>query len=223
MTYNIIQQNRKTMAICVDEEGNVIVKVPKYLPKSEINKFIVKNETWIKNRLQNQALAAQNNDWRITNKILYLGEYRTICIKPQVHYKGKAMVVDNELIIEPSIGDTSLDIKLLIENLYRQEAHKILTELTEEYAALVGVKYTRITIRKQKTRWGSCSSKGNLSYNVKILCAPTEMIEYIVLHEVMHLKYFNHGSLFWKEIEEVMPDYKKRMNYFKQFGQNFRI
>lgn len=223
MAYRIIWQNRKTMTVHVDEEANVIIKVPKHLSKLRINQFIQENEPWIKNRLQNQELVRQNNDWRITRKILYLGEYRDVFIKPPTHYKGQAILADNQLVIEPSIGYTDGDIALLVEKFYKEQGKEILTKLTQHYASLLDVKYNKITIRKQKTRWGSCSSKGNVSYNIKILCAPKEMVEYIVLHEVMHLKYFNHGKEFWKRISEIMPDYKQKMNYFREFGQNFII
>ncbi|WP_172674761.1 M48 metallopeptidase family protein [Cellulosilyticum ruminicola] len=100
---------------------------------------------------------------------------------------------------------------------------KIFLNLTEKYAQLVGVKFNKITIRKQETRWGSCSQNGNISYNVKLMCAPMEIIEYVILHEVMHLRHFNHSTAFWENIKMIMPDYKKRMDYLKQFGHNFII
>ncbi|MDF2614703.1 MAG: family metallopeptidase [Clostridia bacterium] len=223
MGYHITRQNRKTIAIHVDEEANVIIKVPKYLTLSEVNQFVKKNESWIKNRVHQQMVMKQNNDWRMTKKILYLGEYINILIKPCVYYKTQVILANGQLIVEPAVGSTDKDVGQLIENFYKKEAKEILTVMTQQYASLLRVKYNKITVRKQKTRWGSCSSKGNLSYNIKILCASREMIEYIVLHEVMHLKYFNHGKDFWKSIAEIMPDYKERMNYFKQFGQNFII
>ena len=75
-----------------------------------------------------------------------------------------------------------------------------------------------MTLRKQKTRWGSCSSKGGLSYNIRLMSAPIEVIEYVVLHEVMHLIYFDHSKAFWNAIAKVMPDYKTRQSYLKEQG-----
>ena len=86
------------------------------------------------------------------------------------------------------------------------------------YAEQMGVSYAGITIRKQKTRWGSCSSKGRLNFNCLLMLTPPEIIDYVVVHELCHLKQMNHSKLFWDEVEKVLPDYKSRRKWLKDHG-----
>ncbi len=98
------------------------------------------------------------------------------------------------------------------------QAMQVIPAKVRHYAPLVGVTYGRITIRNQKTRWGSCSSKGNLNFNCLLMLAPEEVQDYVVVHELCHRKEMNHSARFWKEVEKVLPDYKKRVRWLKENG-----
>ena len=104
-----------------------------------------------------------------------------------------------------------------IKELYQKAREEIPKEVSY-YAKIVGVDYGRITIRSQKTRWGSCSSKGNLNFNCLLMLAPKEVREYVVVHELCHRKQMNHSEAFWKEVEKAMPDYKEKKTWLKENG-----
>lgn len=115
----------------------------------------------------------------------------------------------------PSQELTAQDIKLLATR-----AKRIIPQRVRYYADIMGVTYGRITIRMQKSRWGSCSSKGNLNFNCLLMRTPDEIIDYVVVHELCHLKEMNHSPRFWAEVEKIFPDYKERRKWLKDHGND---
>ena len=109
----------------------------------------------------------------------------------------------------------------LTEKDIRELADRALVYIPERvkyFAPQVGVSYGRITIRNQKTRWGSCSSKGNLNFNCLLMLMPAEIQDYVVVHELCHRLEMNHSKAFWGRVEEILPDYKARRKWLKDHG-----
>ena len=102
----------------------------------------------------------------------------------------------------------------------REKARILLTERVQHFAPLIGVTYNQISIRAQHTRWGSCSSKGNLNFNCLLALVPMEVLDYVVVHELCHRKELNHSDRFWNEIAKILPDYKVRKKWLKDNGFN---
>ena len=98
------------------------------------------------------------------------------------------------------------------------KALQVIPERVAYFAPQVGVTYGRITIRNQRTRWGSCSGKGNLNFNCLLMLTPPEIIDYVVVHELCDRKQMNHSSAFWAEVEKILPDYKERRLWLKKNG-----
>lgn len=99
-----------------------------------------------------------------------------------------------------------------------EDAVSYIPERVSFYAREIGVNYGRITIRNQKSRWGSCSSEGNLNFNCLLMLTPAEIIDYVVVHELCHRLEMNHSPYFWAEVERILPDYKKRRKWLKDNG-----
>ena len=115
----------------------------------------------------------------------------------------------------------SVEVPYLTNEEMKELADKALRYIPERvayFAKLVGVTYGRITIRNQKTRWGSCSSKGNLNFNCLLMLTPPEVIDYVVVHELCHRKEMNHSKAFWNEVEKVCPNYKESVRWLKESG-----
>ncbi len=109
---------------------------------------------------------------------------------------------------------TEADIRRLAD-----EALRVIPERCRHFAPLVGVSYGRITIRNQKSKWGSCSARGNLNFNCLLMDAPGEVLDYVVVHELCHRKEMNHSPAFWAEVARVCPDYKAHIKWLKTEGQ----
>jgi predicted metal-dependent hydrolase len=118
-----------------------------------------------------------------------------------------------ERAMAPQPELTQQEIRLLTTR-----AKRIIPQRVRYYAEIMDVKYGRITIRMQKSRWGSCSSKGNLNFNCLLMRTPDEIIDYVVVHELCHLKEMNHSPKFWAEVEKIFPDYKERRKWLRDHG-----
>lgn len=99
-----------------------------------------------------------------------------------------------------------------------EQMRQCLPEKLNRHGASMGVTFGRVTIRCQQTRWGSCSSRGNLNFNCLLMLAPEEVLDYVVVHELAHRKQMNHSALFWQEVERECPDYKKSLRWLKDRG-----
>ena len=106
---------------------------------------------------------------------------------------------------------------LEIQALAHEAAHFV-PQRVAHFAPKIGVTYGRITIRAQHTRWGSCSSKGNLNFNCLLMRMPPEVIDYVVVHELCHRKEMNHSPKFWAEVAKILPNYKEQKQWLKQNG-----
>lgn len=144
------------------------------------------------------------------NEIIKFVEEKQNWIKKhlvQMYFKAEEIKKQKK---EPAL--TNADIEKLC-----QKALSVIPDKVKYYAEIMGVTYGRITIRNQKTRWGSCSSKGNLNFNCLLMLMPDKVLDYVVVHELCHLKQMNHSKKFWKEVERYMPDYQ---NYKKWLNEN---
>ncbi len=144
------------------------------------------------------------------NEIMKFVEEKQNWIKKhlvQMYFKAEEIKKQKK---EPAL--TNADIEKLC-----QKALSVIPDKVKYYAEIMGVTYGRITIRNQKTRWGSCSSKGNLNFNCLLMLMPDKVLDYVVVHELCHLKQMNHSKKFWKEVERYMPDYQ---NYKKWLNEN---
>ncbi|MBQ8591846.1 MAG: M48 family metallopeptidase [Lachnospiraceae bacterium] len=110
-----------------------------------------------------------------------------------------------------------------LEKRYREAAKEYIPKRVDYFVTLTGGSYERITIRDQKTRWGSCSGRGTLSFNWKLMLAPPAILDYVVVHELCHLTHMNHSRDFWQAVELVLPDYKERRQWLKEHGEELQL
>lgn len=110
-----------------------------------------------------------------------------------------------------------------MEKRYRNAARELFSARVSHYHSLTGGNYTSITIRDQRSRWGSCSSRGTLSFNYRLIFAPLPVLDYVVVHELCHLTHMNHSKDFWNMVECIIPDYKKHKVWLREHGQELNL
>ena len=148
---------------------------------------------------------------------LYLGKEITLRIVPD----GKsALVMDGVLKLTKPAQPQALSV---FETWYKKQARKVITERVQFYARKYGFKVAKIRISSARTRWGSYSSKGTLSFTWRLVMAPLEIIDYVVVHELCHSKELNHSKAFWAQVESILPYYKRRRKWLKENGAKLRL
>lgn len=110
-----------------------------------------------------------------------------------------------------------------VEKRYKKAAREYIPARVAYFQQFTGGTYEKVVIRDQKTRWGSCSSNGTLSFNYRLMLAPPQILDYVVVHELCHLKHMNHSAEFWNAVEQILPDYKERRKWLKEHGNDLTM
>ena len=148
------------------------------------------------------------------DSIPYLGRHLKVL---EQHNPGTAPSVrleKNRLFV--NLGSRNSHLNLVLEEWYRRQAEKLIKKRADRLCSLLGVTYGRLSIRRAKTRWGSCSRKGNLNFNWKLMMAPEPVIDYVIIHELAHLKEMNHSKKFWNLVAEHCPRWRKHRQWLKE-------
>lgn len=156
------------------------------------------------------------------NKILFLGkEYALIRIIDAAASPSVKFFADRFYITIPDNATGAL--LLLLEQWYRGQARNIITGRVEHFGSKLNLSYNRIFIKGQKTRWGSCSSLKNLNFNWRLVMAPVEVIDYIVIHELSHLAEMNHSRKFWQLVENHCPNHREHRKWLREYGPGLTL
>lgn len=212
----IIRSYRKTLCISVNSMGEVIVRAPKQLSIESINRFLVEKEPWIKLKKEQVRLKSNQNKNIINyEKLLFLGkEYTRINVvgvrSIEWDTESKKVYVSQNL--------TQAELIKKLSNEYIKKSKEILLDRVPYFAKLMSLNYHSISIMNNKTRWGSCSRRGDLKFNFRLAMLKPDTIDYLIIHELAHLIEFNHSKTFYKVIEAIMPKYKTQVNELKSKG-----
>ena len=190
----------KSIKISVKPNNSVLVSFPFFVQTKEALAFVVKNEGWI--RKQQEKFNSQRNKLD-ENLVLQTRQHKIVFVSGE---KTGAEVKGNTVVIT-SANFEDENTKWLVENvltgIYRLEAKQLLPRRLFEIAQQHGFQYNKVTIRNNRRNWGSCSSQNNISLNLQMMKLPDDLIDYILLHELVHTEIKNHSSKFWQRMDEL--------------------
>jgi predicted metal-dependent hydrolase len=193
-------------------DGVARLTVPRNGSTAEAWQFALRNGAWLERQLQYYAARpVRPTEWNAGTGIFFRGKPTKIDVSANGH--GYIARVENELI---RVVHADGDLRSAIEKHLRALAMAELPGRVHEFAAMHGLSVRRVTIRGQRSRWGSCSYTGVISLNWRLVQTPLFVRDYIILHELMHLRQMNHSARFWNEVERVCPDYKKAKLWLKE-------
>ncbi len=211
---------RKTIALIIDRNGQLIVRAPAHTSYENIHRIVCEKSAWIQQK---------QHEMRVTPPVVrqkrfvngeffyYLGQRYPLQfskrVKPPLLFNGSFSLAES----------AHIGARQVFKEWYREQCREVVTERAALHARRLNLHYHRIRITSAQTRWGSCSSKGNLNFSWRLVMAPLEVIDYIVVHELCHLKEPNHSKKYWHRVAMAMPDYRIHRKWLKDNGEKFNF
>lgn len=206
--------------ISISINGRIRVTIPYYSPDFAVKRLIRENRETIREMLKkyNQSNSYYNGQ--------LIGKSHTLLIQ-NANTNQINVYIENNYIIANLPKDTNIN-SLLVQNEIRKIVLKILKKQAKAYlprritflAEKYNFEFTKLRLSHTRTRWGSCSSSGTISLNIALMNLPHHLIDYVIIHELCHTRQMNHSRLFWKEVEQYDPEYKKHVEEMKKYSPN---
>ncbi len=204
----------------VARETGLTAVIPRRYNLKKLPAFLEANKRWIIQTLKKYGTEPSPplQATHPANHIPYLGKYLELVrdgdgLSP-VRIAGDTLVLSSGLFESGMLAP-------VLEDWYRREAARIIKERVEKNGKLMGLSYNRIAIKVMRSRWGSCSVKGNLNFNWKLILMPEAVIDYVIIHELTHLKEMNHSKKFWALVAKECPDWRERRKWLTKNGREF--
>lgn len=200
----------------VKSDGQVTVVIPRLGTERFVNRFLESHTDWLKkthSRAREKMAQHPPRGFNNGSIFYYLGEAWPLVIRPAQGRRGMVKFSGGYMVAHVPSGKTT---KSVIEDFYKQKASEAIYDRLEFWNEHYGFSFNRVTFRNQKSRWGSCSAQRNLNFNWRLVMAPIEVIDYVVVHELCHLAQMNHSARFWALVAETIPDFKERKKWLKQ-------
>lgn len=223
----------RNLSLRLDMARCLHISAPRLMSTARILEFLSEKEAWLKKNIEkidgmNREKETYENAIEQGETFKLLGQNYVLDIRFISKKRPRAFFEcldggENSLALEINENTGFLDIpdvgRSAIEKLYKEFAKEYFTKRTDEInRGHFGFRYRSIRIKNQSTRFGSCSSRGNLNFNWKAIMAPKEVIDYLLVHELAHLKEMNHSEKFWSTVEKACPDYKRHRKWLKSSG-----
>lgn len=200
----------KKLVLRIDEKNHCsVLTVPKYCSQKKAMAFLKENEDWIINML---AKLPKKSNFTNGEEICVFGKKYKIVYNER--HRGVCFENDNL-----NVGGDEFFLHRRVKDFLKKYAVDELAELSLEKAKKIGVKISSVSVKDTKSRWGSCSTRGNINYNWRIVLAPVYVIDYLVCHEVCHLIHPNHSTAFWNEVKNLCSNYKEGRSWLKIKGK----
>lgn len=220
----IIRTSRRKTADIRVEEGAVSVVVPSNTSLEKIDQLLLSKRQWIKEKmaLQREMAPPSSKEYVSGEAFPYLG--RNYRLKIERGPFAPVKLLHGRLVVQmPDSSQQPHMIRNALIHWYKRQADKKLHEKVARYAPLVGVEPTGVSIKTFKARWGSCTPKGELEFNWRIMLAPNRMVDYVVIHELCHLIHHDHSPAFWNEVRRVMPDYQQCRDWLRESSEGLVV
>lgn len=213
----LVRSKRRTIALLITPEATLVVRAPLRTPLEYIERVVVAKHDWILKKIQQVATRPplRSKEYRDGEQLLFLGEHYTLRLTGH-----KAIQMLGAELLFPARFVKQGRTKLIAW--YSERARHVIGEQAEHFSRLTGWKYSSLKITHAEKRWGSCSPSGAINFSWKLMMAPLDIIDYVVVHELAHLVEKNHSPKFWQLVERVLPDYPSRRKWLRTHQAEFQ-
>ena len=224
--YELVYSRRKSIGLELNELGELKVRAPLETPTTVIESVLLSKSKWIMDKKKSIEFT---NSKRVIQTfesgsfLRYIGKTYELRVKRVDQLKNQEVFICEDIIWVYTIDHNPDNIKSMLIKWYQERSREILLEKSLYYSRALHVEFKAIKINNPKKRWGSCSSKGNINYNWRIIMATETVIDYLVVHELAHLRQMNHSNKFYSLIESILPNYKKEILWLKENGKYLEL
>jgi hypothetical protein len=223
-SYHLIRskKRRKTISLHIKEDGKIVIYTPYCTPKWEIEKFIEEKESWIIGKISEREKRTKEVEKTFLSgeKFLYLGEWYPLEIQESSNRGAPLTLAFGKFILS---HDRIGEARDLFCHWYKKEAKEKITERVDHYGNRFQLLPEGIKITSARSRWGSCSRDNRLSFSWRIIMASLTIIDYVLIHELVHIREKNHSQKFWNYLESVLPDYRKHRSWLRENGHLLQL
>lgn len=215
----LVRARRRTIALIVERDGSLTVRAPRRVTLRDIEQFIQEKMDWILRSREKMKAVVENpkKQYKDGETFLFLGqEYELRFVTPQ----RPALKFDNGFTLSVSARERGEQAFI---KWYKEKALQVLNERVNYYAALHGLVPKQVKVNSAKTRWGSCTSAGTINFTWRLVMAPLDVIDYVVLHELAHLRVKNHSKKFWLMVAQLCPGYKTHRKWLRDHGERLNL
>lgn len=212
-----VHPRARSIKIRVEPNGKVVVSTPRFASKQQIESFVAQSSEWIartqKKILQKQEFGVTDTSITVFGKTYRLRKEENTPLPIGVRIEGSDLI--SHVLTR---GNATEAHQKQLNRFLKNTAEKYLRPRTQQLAEKMGISFGVLTIRQQKTRWGSCSSQGNLNFNWRLVHCPTEVIDYVIIHELAHRKHMDHSDRFWGLVAKYDPEHQLHRGWLKRHG-----
>jgi predicted metal-dependent hydrolase len=225
LSYTLIRSRRrkKTLSLQVQRDGAVIIHVPFHTPQADIDRFMKEREQWLRRKILEQQ--AKKNDQQARafipgERFLYLGESYVLNLDERAD-AGKALIFNGrEFLLQ---RHALHGVRVLFHLWYQKQARLHLEERVHYFSRMMGLSPQGVAIGNARSRWGSCAPDNRLTFAWRLIMAPPDVIDYVVVHELSHIKIRNHSRDYWRFVEHMLPGCKRQRGWLKDHGHRLAI
>jgi predicted metal-dependent hydrolase len=220
--YTLVRSRRRTVGLEIRPDATLVVRAPARTPMWYVESVLRQKAGWIAGGLvkaRSHASLVPRHDFLTGERFSYLGQDWPFVV---VAFQKEPLTFDAKagFMLDVAAFDRG---EAVFEEWYRARARELLAGRVQHYAPLMGVSVPRLRITSAERRWGSCSTTGTVSFAWRLVMAPMDVIDYVVVHELAHLREMNHSHRFWAVVASVMPDYDRRRRWLREHGGSLTI